>query len=424
MLSMPKVFRDPVHVNIELSRTDSWDRLAFELIQTPQVQRLRRVRQLGLASLVYHGAEHSRFVHTLGVAHLAKRLYLASARNSGREPDERELLTVVASAVLHDTGHPPFSHAVEKELGVGHEKATVHLLTSDTEVRRTLLRFGDESFIQAVAGHIDGSTDAVTVDLISSQLDADRMDYVLRDGYYAGVPNAQFDVERIVQMVQRDEKGICFDRRAQYAIEGYFTARYHLYLQLYFHKTVRASEAMLRAIIRRAGSVAKAGGAMGQINPSLITLLRERRIEASVLVSDADLWAAFAIWANSSDDKVLRDLSRRLLDRDLFRAVDFDVKSVPKLYDKLLPAAREIAATAGFDPDYYVLVDTHGDSPYKFADYDAVESVRIVDPAGKSLRLETLSGLVSALQGEAYQNIRCCLPLEIREQVLTAWKEL
>jgi HD superfamily phosphohydrolase len=330
----------------------------------------------------------------------------------------------MAAALLHDTGHPPFSHAVEKELGVSHEDVTVHLLRSDTEVHRILIKYGGDALVEAVAGHIDGTVDAPTVDLIHSQLDADRLDYVLRDGYYAGVPNSQYDLERIVQMVQRDDNGLCFDRRAQYAIEGYFTARYHLYLQLYYHKTVRAGEALLRSAIRRAGTIAKSGAEMGSINPALLNLLVEGRAEASVLVSDADLWAAFAVWAESSGDTILKDLSRRLLNRELFRAIDIDVKTFPKLAHKLLPVAQDISRAAGLDPDYYVVVDTYGDTPYKFADYDVVESVRIVDSHERSIRLETLSGLVTALQSEAYNNIRCCLPFEIREKVLNAWKTL
>lgn len=418
----PRVFRDPVHRNLEFSRVDPWDLLAIDLIATPQLQRLRRIRQLGLASMVYHGAEHSRFVHSLGVAHLAKRIYLTAMRNVGAKPDERELMTVVAAAILHDTGHPPFSHAVEKELGVKHERVTVHLLESDTEVRSALLKYGDDSFIRAIAGHIDGSIDSATVDLVSSQLDADRLDYVLRDGYYAGVPNAQYDLERIVQMVQRDDDGFCFDGRAQFAMEGYFTARYHLYLQLYYHRTVRAAETMLRSVVRRAADLAGDGADLGPIHPSLLELLATRNAQVAVHTTDADLWSAFSVWAVQSKDNVLSDLSRRLLDRDLFRAIEIDAMGESKFYEVQLPMARSIAEKHGFNPKYYVAADTTRDTPYKLADYDASQSVRVLDKVGASHRLETLSGLIAALQKEAYSKIRCCMPAEIRELVRKAWE--
>jgi HD superfamily phosphohydrolase len=416
----PRVFRDPVHRNIEFSRTDSWDRLATELINTPQVQRLRRVRQLGLAGLVYHGAEHSRFVHTLGVAHLAKRLYLAASQHSGIATDEREFAAVIAAAILHDTGHPPFSHAVEKELGVRHERVTVHLLRDDTDVRAILLKHFDADFVDLVAGHIDGSIDNPTVDLISSQLDADRMDYVLRDGYYAGVPNSQYDLERIVQMVQRDDEGVCFDQRAQYAIEGYFMARYHLYLQLYYHKTVRAAEVMLRGLIRRAKEVSASGADLGPITPALSDLLRTGRAELSVLVSDAEMWSAFGVWAHTTGiDPILQDLSRRLLNRDLFRAIEVPVDQLPKFYEDWLPKIEEAAERKKLSPHYYVRPDSAKDTPYKIADLDPSVSVRIVDSRGKSHQLEALSGIIAALQGEAYQMVRCCVPLELRDDALT-----
>lgn len=367
--------------------------------------------------MVYHGAEHSRFIHTLGVTHLAKRLYVAASRNSGIPIDEREFSAVTAAAILHDTGHPPFSHAVEKELGVKHERITVHLLRENTEVRHALLKHFDTDFIDTVAGHIDGSIDIPTVDLISSQLDADRLDYVLRDGYYAGVPNSQYDLERIVQMVQRNDDGVCFDQRAQYAIEGYFTARYHLYLQLYYHKTVRAAEVMLRGVIRRAKEVTNQEDNLGSINPALLELLRTGRAESSVLVSDADMWAAFEVWSEApSTDPILKDLSGRLLRRELFRAIEIPVEALPRFYEEWLPKVRDLARNRGFDPNYYVRPDSAKDSPYKVADLDASVSVRLLDSDGKEHQLEALSGLVAALQDEAYQKIRCCVPLEIRDE--------
>jgi HD superfamily phosphohydrolase len=422
MSNRPRVFRDPVHTNIEFSRIDSWDVLAGKLIQTREVQRLRRVRQLGLASLVYHGAEHSRFVHTLGVTHVAKRLYLAAANHSGVAIDEKEFATVVASALLHDTGHPPFSHAVEKELGVRHERVTVHILRDHTEVNRVLREFGGDEFVEAVAAHIEGSTDTPTVDLISSQLDADRLDYVLRDGYYAGVPNAQYDLDRIIQMVLRDAEGICFDYRAQIAIEGYFTARYHLYLQLYYHKTVRAAEVMLRSVIRRARLIAQDDPSrLDPINPALRELFTTGDAAQAVAVSDVDLWSAFGIWATGNSDPILKDLSRRLLNRDLFRAIEIPVDAMPKFYEEWLPRAQEIAKTNGFDPEYYVRPDTARDTPYKIADLDTSTSVRITDADGVSHQLEALSGLIGALQGEAYQKLRCCIPAQIRAETRAAF---
>lgn len=412
----PRVFRDPVHGNVEFSRTLPWDVLGLALIDTAEVQRLRRVAQLGLANLVYHGVEHSRFTHTLGVTHLAKRLYRASCDHSGRPQDDRELAIVVAAALLHDIGHPPFSHAVEKELGVRHEKATVAILRGSTLINEELRRFGGDAFVDAVASHIEGASDAPTVDIISSQLDADRLDYLLRDGFHAGVPNSQYDLERIIQMAGIDDDGLYFDQRGQFAIEGYFLARYHLYLQLYYHKTVRAAEVMLRAVIRRAKGLANCGASLGQISPALERLCRTSTIEDATAVSDADMWAAFGVWCGH-EDAILRDLSQRLLYRNLFRIIEIPKDSVPKFYEKWLPQIRDIAGTNRFDPDFYVLPDTASDTPYKVADYGTSTSIRIVDDAGRAHLLEALSGITGALQEAAYQKVRCCFPLELRPDV-------
>jgi uncharacterized protein len=232
-----KVFRDPIHRNIEFDHGYGPDALALRLLATPEVQRLRHVRQLALASQVYHGAEHSRFSHTLGVTDLARRMYRNAVLNCGDPVTDEAMAVVTASALLHDVGHPPFSHAVEAILDVDHEELTVRAIYDETAVRTTLLDFGGEAFVETIASHITGDSDQATASVISSQLDADRMDYVLRDGYHAGVPNSQFDVDRILQMSHIDESGLVFDYRATTAIEGYFIARYHLYLQLYYHKT-------------------------------------------------------------------------------------------------------------------------------------------------------------------------------------------
>lgn len=413
----PRVFRDPVHVNVEFPRSTDWGKLGLALIDTPEVQRLRRIRQLGLAGLVYHGAEHSRFNHTLGVAHLAMRLYSAAKRNSGKQIDQKEIASVVASAILHDTGHPPFSHAVEKELGVRHEKATVAIVLGSTEANRVLREYGGEEFVQSVAGHIDGSLDAATVDIINSQLDADRLDYVLRDGYYAGVPNAQYDLERIVQMIQWDVDSICFDERAQFAIEGYFLARYHLYLQLYYHKTVRAAEVVLRALLRRAKHVATSGSSLGPISSHLDHLCRSGSIADSIAISDADMWSAFGVWTEAADP-ILQDLSRRLINRYLFRTIDISAQLLPRFYEQWLPNIRSLAASRGLDPNYYVLPDTASDTPYKIADLSNTTSVRLVKADGKVHTLEAVSGIIKSLQEEAYQRVRCCFPLELRNDVM------
>jgi len=272
-----------------------------------------------------------------------------------------------------------------------------------------------------VVGHILGSSDDPTTDLISSQLDADRLDYILRDGYHAGIPNSQYDLERILQVALLEDDGLCFDPRALTAIEGFLTARYHLYLQLYFHRTVRAAEVMLRALLERAKTLRDAKESLGAVSPLVEGLFTDPSGEASLHISDHDLWAAFRIWSVDHPDGILQDLSRRLLERRLFKAKEIKATSVSTFYEQKLPAIVELAKKAGLDARFYVRTDTAKDNPYKVADVaaggDDVVPIRVLDEGGARHSMETLSHLVMALKAAAYQKLYCCFPAELREGV-------
>lgn len=418
-MARTKVFRDPIHKNIQFDKTYEPDALAIRLLGTPQVQRLRHIRQLALANNVYHGAEHSRFSHTLGVAHLAREMYRSAALNSGKATDEGDLVIVTAAALLHDVGHPPFSHAVEQILGVNHEDLTVRSIEGDTPVRELLFEYGGNELIAAISAHVLGASDAPTAAIISSQLDADRMDYVLRDGYHAGIPNAQYDADRILQLVGFDDTGLVFDERATIAIEGYFVARYHLYLQLYYHRTNRAAEVILRSTLNRARVLATEGIDLG-VDATLSKLFTDHATDAALLLTDHDLWAAFRAW-ESHPDPILSDLARRLLYRDLLKSIDVPAAEVSRLYEQK-PTIDELCRNAGFDPTYYSVIDRARDNPYKVVDVtagdDAQISIRMVDQFGSPYSLENRSGVIQALQDAAYQKFRICIPAEVRDEVL------
>lgn len=412
-------FRDPVHTTISFDLQDPAETLALRLIDTPELQRLRHVRQLGLANLVYHGVEHSRFSHTLGVMHLARRFFRSALDILGEAVDNREYALVLAAAVLHDVGHAPFSHALEKVLGVRHEKVSVLVIKDDTNVHRLLSEFGGDKFVEDVADHIEDASDKRSVSVISSQLDADRADYILRDGYYAGIPNAQFDLERIVQKTRLDSDGLIFEQSAQQAIEGYFIARYHLYIQLYYHRTVRSAEALLRAAIRRARDLRADGRHLGEIGMLKRLFAAEPDLNLAARLTDEELWAAFRYWAVEAEDRILRDLSHRLVNRQLFKAEDFPAADVAFAVERL-PAIKEVAGRRGLEPDYYVLFDTAKDTPYKLTDPTAgsgSKATRLRGEKGEISALEVRSGIVKALQDEAYQMNRVCFPEEIRHDV-------
>lgn len=416
-----KVFRDPVHVNITFDRNSKCGQMMLRLIDTPQVQRLRHVRQLAVANYVYHGAEHSRFSHSLGVTHFARRICDILSVKDSTKFSKNEELVVMASALLHDIGHPPFSHAVEKVLGVDHELMTVNLVSGDTEVNFILKEFGGGEFVDKVSSHINGTSDEKTTSIISSQLDADRMDYILRDGYHAGVPNSQFDSERILQLMEIDDKGLIYDHRAQLAIESYFIARYHLYQQLYYHKTVRAYEVVLRGVIKRAKQLIDDGIDLGSIDSVLLEMFRDNSVIASVKLTDHDLWAAFRVW-QEHDDNILSDLSKRLIKRKPFKSINIRGDNLPNFYENQHSKVIEVAQKAGYHPDYYVITDAAKDTPYKILNItgsgDSFTSVRIKDVDGSIQTLEQRSKIIDTLQRSAYHMIRLCVPEEIRDNVI------
>src|SRR5690606_23477880 len=256
-----RIYRDPVH-NIIRVRTDGAEgRLIVGLIDTPEFQRLRRIRQLGLAHFAYQGAEHSRFTHSLGAFHLATRI-LAKLSNSYKL-DEGDRTAVRAAALLHDVGHGAFSHVVESILDFHHENFTIEaVLSSETGVGRLLKDYSTE-LPERVAAIIRGNFQPMALaQLVSSQLDVDRMDYLLRDSLFTGVKYGVFDLEWIIKSIEINEADdqLYISAPGIYAVEDYLQARYYMFRQVYFHRTLRAAEAVLRALLRRALDVVAQGG--------------------------------------------------------------------------------------------------------------------------------------------------------------------
>ncbi|MES2643232.1 MAG: HD domain-containing protein [Myxococcota bacterium] len=227
--------RDPIHGFIDLSPVEA------ALVGTRAVQRLRRVKQLGLTHLVYPGAEHSRFVHSLGACHVAGLLGASLAR-AGWSGD---IALVRVCALLHDLGHPPFSHAGER--GVPHEHMTLALVRSG-EVAEVLAAHGVDP--AAVAATIAGTGDPVASTLVSGQLDADRMDYLLRDARMCGVRYGEYDLPRLVEsVVPAPDGGLAVRGAGLHAVEGLLLARYSMFQQVYFHRTRRVLDLLLEDVL-------------------------------------------------------------------------------------------------------------------------------------------------------------------------------
>ena len=242
-----RVFRDPVHGLIEFKGKD---RPIADLLDTHAMQRLRRIKQMGFAWLVYPGAEHSRFGHALGAFHIAQRV------TQRLDLDEGLARKVRVAALLHDVGHGPFSHAWEHVFpGNDHERWGARIVAENVELRDALERL-EPGLVEGLAGFFSkksGFRPRFARKLVSSQLDVDRLDYLLRDGHYSGAGYATYDLDWIIHAIQvgnvhagnDDPSDLVVDyRRGMYAVEQYLFARSYMYAQVYHHKTVRAAEWM------------------------------------------------------------------------------------------------------------------------------------------------------------------------------------
>ena len=243
-----KVFRDVVHDYIRVEYMPIW-----KLINTKEFQRLRRIKQLGGTSMVFPSAEHSRFVHSLGVYEITRQMTeLDQVKN---HLTDYERLTVLCAALLHDLGHGPFSHSFEGIFHYNHEEMTTALIRGHTEVHDVLSQI-DPHLPEDVARIIEKKADKpMLVQMISSQVDADRMDYLLRDSYNCGVTYGQFDLSRILRTMRIVDNRIVFKSSGVQAIEDYILARYYMYWQVYYHPVSRSYEQVLGSVMKRVKSL-------------------------------------------------------------------------------------------------------------------------------------------------------------------------
>lgn len=358
-----RVFRDPVHGLVEFKGED---RPLCELLETHAFQRLRRIKQMGWAWLVYPGAEHSRFGHALGAFHVASRV-VAQLKLS---PEVSRHVKI--AALLHDVGHGPFSHAWEHIFpGADHEKWGARIVQEDDELRGALERLEPE-LPQVLRSFWDKSyRPAFARKLVSSQLDVDRLDYLLRDGHYSGAGYATFDLDWIIHALQvdvlrdgsEDPADLVIDyRRGMYAVEQYLFARSYMYAQVYHHKTVRSAEWMFIKLMERYTQLARHDAEPPGLEPAG-RLARGNEIPVGdyLRLHDVSVFTAMDRWAGVGDgpaaaDPVVRDLARRLIDRRLFKT--FDLGDDPKVAERVAPAVQEIAEQRfGTDGRFYVHVD-------------------------------------------------------------------
>ena len=445
--------RDPIHGLIVFRSTDEVDRIAWKLINTPEFQRLRSIKQLGLSDFVFPGATHTRFAHCIGVFHTARQLVAAIRREVGCKFKEERAETAVLAALLHDVGHGPFSHAFERIEGEDgqsrrHEDWTADIVTGDTRIHCVLGDRADE------IGELLQQQDPTDIyaSVVSSQFDADRLDYLRRDRYMTGTGSAAIDFDWLLDnlrvgpiMVQRrqggrsdggedfvEAEGFYLNHKSLPAAEEYLLARFHLYQQVYLHKTTRAAECMLTALLSRivdmAGRERGATTGLPDGHPLLLYLADRKALGAYLALDDAIVWSGLAFMA-SSGDAGIRGLASSLRERRLYKCFDAGERArraggdtLPRYRKRLKERERSVGGDFRRshleDSGRIGLYGRHG-----FDEPGALQKV-LVERQGDS-RPEDISEISEILRGVAEKRLyRVYAPdEETRAELESLWEE-
>lgn len=361
-----RVYHDPLHGAISLDRTIPAEAMAIAIIDTPEFQRLRRIRQLGPAHLTFHGAESSRFTHSLGVLHLARRALQHLERSHPHLAEHRVVL--YAAALLHDIGHGPFSHSGEEMFGISHEAWSARLIREDGALRGPL-EAAHKGCAEAVATLLEGGdyAEPAIKALVSSQLDCDRLDYLLRDSYSTGARYGQLDLDRLLAaLILAPDGSLAIHPRGLLAVEHYLVVRQLMYRSVYNHRL----NVVCNWLLKRAIDVARQlGPEQVWADEAMATWLwNKENLTLSRFLANDDVRTTYHLirWREDAPAE-LRDPCTRLLDRQLLKAMDVRHLSTAERL-QLLAQAQGQAHKAGIDPEGCCALlqgQTRGYDPYR-----------------------------------------------------------
>jgi HD superfamily phosphohydrolase len=429
------ILRDPVHGLVAFG-DDGRDeeRVIERLIDAPEVQRLRRVRQLGVTSLAFPGAEHSRFAHAVGAAFVMKQLIARLRSIHGELPDGMRMTPerareALAAALLHDLGHGPLSHLFEDAIPeVGpHESWTERMvLDPSTEVHR-ILSSVDATLPARVADLVHGRHELpYLAKAVSGELDVDRCDYLLRDAHATGVRYGVYDLDWLLRSLRFGPSG-AGDRapplsidgaKGLPAIEAFITARLFMFQQVYLHKATRAAEWMIRTILARAVEVLRAGHRLEDVPPAVASAARGEPIALGdyLELDDGVLWNAMHAWERVGD-RSLSDLATRIRARALFKTLElFGEQATLEGRARSLAVARDVAQARGFDPLTHVGLDVASVEPFG----GEASPLMVVYAKGRARPLHEVSFLLGRLAGQVLSRVRLVLAPELRDPVIHA----
>ena len=390
----PKIINDPVFGFIKIPRG-----LLYDIVSHPLFQRLGRINQLGLASVVYPGARHTRFQHSLGAFHLMSEAIL-SLQQKGHFIFDSEAEAVQAAILMHDIGHGPFSHVLENTLinGISHEDISLLMMehvNSDLGGRLAL----------AIAIYRDQYPKRFLHQLISSQLDMDRLDYLRRDSFFTGVTEGNIGSARIIKMLNVVDDRLVVEQKGIYSLENYLTTRRLMYWQVYLHKTAVGYEKILVNMLTRAKDLARQGCVV-EASPALAYFIHHdvdrewfnshpEALQMYEELDDSDIWSAMKSWRHSSDH-ILSMLAANMLDRRLFKVEVHDTPVAPERIDELQTMIAEGLGIAKDDAHYLMSLNTIQKDMYSIDD-DSIDilmkdgSIRPITDVSEILNVELLS---------------------------------
>lgn len=348
-----RTYHDPLHGAIALDWQDPVEALLIQLIDTPAFQRLRRIRQLGPASLTFHGAEASRFTHSLGVMAVARRAF---DRLTKRYPQLQPYrATVLCAALLHDIGHGPFSHTCEEIFTCHHEHWTERILQESLPIRSQLDAFDPDLWPQIQQVYRKQHPVPCVWQLVSSQLDCDRLDYLMRDSHFTGASYGKLDLDRIILAMGFDpaSQQLTVARKGMAAIEHYLIVRYFMYAQVYNHAKNISATWILAHAFKRAQELLIAGNLWADetVAAWLLQDCDQLPLHHYLNADDGVFGYHLQRW-QAHTDSVLADLCRRFVDRDLFKTLD--VTTIPpERQQTLLQNVQAQLEKRGLDARYY-----------------------------------------------------------------------
>jgi HD superfamily phosphohydrolase len=420
------ILRDPVHGLVSFESEE--EAVLPRLMDTAEVQRLRRVKQLGVACSAFPGGEHTRFSHAIGAAYVMKKLLVRLRAIHEQLPFWQRVTSqsardALAAAFLHDVGHGPYSHLFEDSLpGAPHHEVWTErvLLDPSTEVHQALASH-DPKMPTRVAALVRGEHELpYLAKAVSGMFDVDRCDYLLRDAHFTGVGYGKFDLDWLLRSLRfGPAESLAIDgAKGLPAIEAFLLARLFMFQQVYLHKATRAAEWMVKLALRRANNLLADGTRLPQ-TPRAMQLAAfgaDIPLADYLVLDDATLEVAMRAW-EEGPDPILAELCKRARVRSLYKTLElFGEQATPQGRERAFEIAREIAAARGFDPAWSVGLDVAGDTPVN----TKKEELLVVFQKGPVRPLADVSFLLGRLANERLERVRILMRPELRDEVIQA----